>query len=386
MQVIEVNTPLLEKEFLHLPLKIYKNDEKWIRPLDKDIEFVFDKANNKFFKHGECIRWILKNRNHETIGRVAAFIDNKTAIKNNDQPTGGMGFFECINDVAAAHYLFDTCKVWLQQRRMEAMDGPINFGERDSWWGLLVDGFAPPGYKMNYNPSYYQSLFESYGFRIYFQQFCYGLDVKNKIQNKFFERHALIQQDGNYSATYLRKNKLMKFAEDFKTVYNKAWVKHGSGKELETRQVQLFFKKMKPIIDEKIIWFVYYKDEPVAFWINLPDINQLFKHFNGKFGIWQKIQFLWMLKRKRADRFIGIVFGVTPEHQGKGVDSFLIVEAAKIVQTENRYESYEMNWIGDFNPKMIAVAESLGTWKSRTFNTYRKLFDETKLFKRHPVL
>ena len=24
---------------------------------------------------------------------------------------------------------------------MEAMDGPINFGERDRYWGLLVEGF-----------------------------------------------------------------------------------------------------------------------------------------------------------------------------------------------------------------------------------------------------
>ncbi len=24
---------------------------------------------------------------------------------------------------------------------MEAMDGPINFGDRDRWWGLLIDGF-----------------------------------------------------------------------------------------------------------------------------------------------------------------------------------------------------------------------------------------------------
>lgn len=282
--------------------------------------------------------------------------------------------------------LFDTCKEWLLKQGMEAMDGPINFGERDSWWGLLVDGFAPPGYKMNYNPPYYQQLFEDYGFKVYFQQFCYGLDVRNKVQEKFYQRHAIIAADPDYKAVHISKNKLATFAEDFRTIYNKAWVKHGSGKDLESRQVQLLFKKMKPVMDEKIIWYVYYKNEPVAFWINLPDLNQLFKHFNGRFGILQKLWFLWMLKRRKTDRFIGIVFGVVPEHQGKGVDSFMIIEAANMIQLENLYDSYEMNWIGDFNPKMVSVAESLGTWKSRTFNTYRKLFDENKEFKRHPMI
>ena len=52
------------------------------------------------------------------------------------------------------------------QRGMEAMDGPINFGPRDSWWGLLVSGYEfQPLYENAYNPPYYKELFENYGFR-----------------------------------------------------------------------------------------------------------------------------------------------------------------------------------------------------------------------------
>jgi hypothetical protein len=51
-------------------------------------------------------------------------------------PPGAMGFFECINDKEAAFILFDACKNWLSERGMEAMDGPVNFGDRDRWWGL----------------------------------------------------------------------------------------------------------------------------------------------------------------------------------------------------------------------------------------------------------
>ncbi|WP_449435012.1 hypothetical protein [Pedobacter steynii] len=57
-----------------------------------------------------------------------------------------MGFFECINDKEAAFKLFDTAKLWLAENGMEAMDGPINFGENDSFWGLLVEGFTPPSF------------------------------------------------------------------------------------------------------------------------------------------------------------------------------------------------------------------------------------------------
>ena len=132
--IIEVTDKKTAKEFLLCPVHLYKNDKSYIRPLDTDINKVFDPKQNKLFRQGECIRWILVDSQRKTVGRVAAFVDNKSAAKN-DQPTGGLGFFECINDKDAAFQLFDNCKAWLISKGMEAMDGPINFGERDRWWG-----------------------------------------------------------------------------------------------------------------------------------------------------------------------------------------------------------------------------------------------------------
>jgi hypothetical protein len=385
MKIYEVVSSRDKKDFLEMTLRIYKNYPNWIRPLNKDIEQVFDPVKNKFFRHGKCTRFILKDDSGEVIGRIAAFINEKTS-KKEEQPTGGIGFFECINDKRAAHILFDQGKRWLTERGMQAMDGPINFGERDSWWGLITEGFFPTPYKVNYNPAYYVELFESYGFKTYFEQWCYALTVHNPIQNKFHERHEALAADPDYRAEYLKKSKLEKYAEDFRIIYNKAWARHGGGKELDSRQVLTFFNQMKPVIDEKIIWFVYYKNEPVATWVNLPDINQHFKKFNGRFGIIEKLWFLWLFRRNKLKKFIGLVFGVIPEHQGKGVDSFMIVEGATVIRKETPYLDLEMQWIGDFNPKMVSVAENLGTYKSRVLKTYRYLFDPNKEFKRHPFL
>jgi len=385
MRIDEIISKQDQKDFLLFPLEIYKNDPNWIRPLDKDIESVFDPKQNKFFRHGQCSRFLLKDDGGKIIGRVAVFINEKTS-KRETQPTGGIGFFECINDQQAADFIFDHCKKWLQERGMEAMDGPINFGERDSWWGLMTEGFSPPLYKMNYNPPYYQQLFENYGFKTYFEQWCYSLYVPDRPQEKFYKRRDEVAKDPGYRAEHILKRHLNKYAEDFRTIYNKAWARHGGGKELESKQVQLLFKTMKPIIDEKIIWYVYYKNEPVAMWVNLPDINQLFRRFNGKLGLLQKLWFLWMLKRRTTNKMVGVVFGVVPEHQGKGVDAYMIIEGATPIQMENLYENYEMQWIGDFNPKMVSIAENLGTKKTRILKTYRYLFDSTKEFRRHPML
>ena len=163
MKILEVKTKQLEKEFLKVPQTIYRNDKNFIYPLEQDIKEVFDQNENPYFKSGEAIRWILMDDNNNLIGRVAAFHHAKLKNQHGER-TGGMGFFECIENKEAAFLLFDTCKNWLKEKGLHSMDGPINFGEKDRFWGLMVKGFKNPSYLENYNPAYYQTYFEEYGF------------------------------------------------------------------------------------------------------------------------------------------------------------------------------------------------------------------------------
>ncbi len=397
MQLLEVTSPALAKAFIRVNVEINRNNPSYIRPLDKDIDGVFDPSVNKAFRHGEAIRWILQDRSGKLIGRIAAFVNKKYRNKNDEVPVGGIGFFDCIDDQEAADMLFDVARHWLSQKGMQAMDGPINFGERDRWWGLIVQGFEPPLYCMNYNPPYYQALFENYGFKKFYNQICFALKVGERIQEKFYQRHAACAADPGFSAAHIRKDQLEKFAADFTTVYNKAWAGHGGMKAIEEKVVLKMFRSMKPVMDERICWFIYYKQQPIAIWINLPDLNQWFKYLNGRFNLLAKLKFLWVKKTRPCHKFTGLVFGIVPEFQGKGVDAYMIVEGCREIQRltikngeytlgKPLYEDHEMQWIGEFNPKMINIAEGLGTYRSRVLTTYRYLFDRTLPFKPHPFV
>mgnify|MGYP000231593805 CR=1 FL=1 len=388
MQIIPVNDKATHQLFMSVPLIIYKNDKQWIRPLDKDVEEVFDAKKNKAFRFGKIQRWILKNEEGELIGRIAAFINKKYKNKGDEGEAGGMGFFECINNQDAADLLFNNAKHWLINEGMQTMDGPINFGERDKWWGLVTEGFIEPLYGMNYNPPYYKTLFENYGFKCFYEQICVGMKIKKPLQPRIWERHDVVEKDPGFSARFLKKSQLEKYAADFTEVYNKAWAGHGGLKQLTIEQVVIMFKKMKPVMDERILWFAYYNEKPIAIFINLPDLNQWFKHLNGKFGLVHKLYFLWLKAFKPNKKFTGLVFGIVPEFQGMGVDAYIIAESAKVLQSNNvHYTDYEMQWIGDFNPKMLNIAQNLGeVYTSRKLATYRYMFDQTIPFKRHPIL
>lgn len=266
------------------------------------------------------------------------------------------------------------------------MDGSINFGERDKFWGIVTDGFDEPLYGMNYNAPYYKDLFENYGFKTYFNQLCYTRPVHGDVSRVFTVMHAKHEKNPDISAKPLKKNKLEKFAKDFTEVYNKAWASHEGGKQLEYEKTLKMFNTLKPVVNEHISWFVYEKEKPIAMWMNIPDLNQWFKYLNGKFGIWEKLKFLWVKKFTKNTKMVGIVFGVVPEWQRTGIDGYMIWEGTKHLRKHTDFQVTELQWIGDFNPKMMKIAENLDTQVTRKLSTFRYLFDREKEFERHPIL
>ncbi len=378
----------LKRTFLEFPVSLYASDPNWIRPLDQDIEFIFDPNKNSHLKKGEAIRWILFSENQRPIGRVAAFYENKEPDKSNLK-MAGMGFFEVIDDENAAKILFDACKNWLTEKGFEGMDGPINFGERDSFWGLMIKGWEfEPTYKMPWTKPYYISFFENYGFKDYFQQYVYVSSIRGaKVTEGIEEKAQRIYQNPNYNFKHIEKSNLAKYAEDFKIIYNAAWAKFPGVSEMSSEQAQKLVRQMKPIIDEQLLWFAYSEnDEPVAFFIVIPDLNQIIKHLHGKLNTWGKIKFLLLKSRGVLTRTCGVIFGVVPEHQGKGVESAIALRF-RTAARENPFYPYttmDMNWVGDFNPKMMRFVSQLGATNDKTFITYRYLFNPNQPFSRCP--
>ena len=376
MNIIEVNSKKDKKDFIQIACSIYKNEKNWIRPLDKDINSVFDPKTNKAFRKGDVKRWILKN-NNETIGRIAAFYSSK-----NDKEklrVGGCGFFECIDDKEAAKMLFDTAKNWLKKNGYNSMDGPINFGERDKWWGCLVEGFdIDPNYLQNYGKVYYQKLFENYGFQLLFRQLTFLKKVRTPLSEKLSLKAERALRDPNYNFKTLEKRNIQKYIRDFTKIYNDAWSKYPGVSKLELSQAKLLFAQLKPILDEKILWFAYHNNDPVGFFISIPEMNQIFRHVNGKLDLFGKLKTFYHLKiKKSCKKMVGLVFGIVPKHQGKGVDGALIMASRETIQEKLAYEDLELNWIPDFNKSMIRVAEQVQVKLGKIHHTYRYNFDRS---------
>jgi hypothetical protein len=385
VNIIEVTNQKHRTEFLDLAGELYKNDSNFARPLDAEIEGIFNPKENSFFSHGCATRWILQNEKGITIGRIAAFINEKKA-HTFDQPTGGCGFFECINDKKAAFLLFDTAKAWLADKGMEAMDGPVNFGENDNHWGLLVDGFIPQGYGMPYNQRYYREFFEEYGFKVFFEQYSYHVDLRKKFPERFWKIAEWVAKKPGFTFEHFRYEDTEKYVQDLISIYNEAWKFHDNFSPIDPEDIRKIAREGKGVIEEEFIWFAYHEGQPIAFFVAMPDINQILTKMNGKFNLWNKLKFLYYLKRKTITRARISIMGVVPKYQRYGVESAIFWHMDKVMKRKPQYNEVELSWVGDFNPKMISIYESVGGVRMKTHYSYRFLFDRNKPFIRTPII
>lgn len=372
MTIKPVDGKKSKKQFLEVARYLYKDDKNWISPLDNDIEDIFNPAKNSFFKHGKCTKWILEDSNGQVIGRIAAFINDKKAYQY-DVPTGGVGFFECINDVAAANLLFDEAKSWLQSHGMEAMDGPINFGENDSFWGLLVEGFTPPSYGMNYNFPYYQELFQQYGFEKVYEQITNHLAVRKPFPERFTKIATWVANKPGYTFEHFSKKNADKYVNDLMEIYNDAWKDFENFVPVKKETLLESFKKMETIMDEQLIWFAYLNGEPASFVVIIPDANQMIKDFNGKLGLIEKLKFVYK-RWVGVHRMRAIVMGTKTAYQKHGLESALFIKLKEYVLPKNQYDELELSWVGDFNDKMLSIHQATGATFGKRHLTMRKVF------------
>ena len=385
-KLVEISDRKSIKFFLDFPATLYKNDKNWIRFLDQDIEKIFNPKKNKSFRTGDAIRWVLFDKK-KVVGRIAAFYDKKH-LEKEDQPTGGIGFFDCIDNQEAANALFEASLIWLKDKGMEAMDGPINFGTRETFWGCLKEGFYEPVLNMPYNYSYYNNLFENYGFKNFFNQFTYHMKlIPGTMNPKIRENANKIKENPDISFGIHDVKNPKKSESNFLEVFNSTWAKFPGVKPLNEKHARALFESLKQILDPRLIIFAYHLERPIAFFIMIPDINPIIKKFNGKLHFLNKLRLLFDLKvRKQTTRALGLIFGVVPEFRGKRITDGMIALFEDEVVNGMHYTDLEMNWIGDYNPKMINMIKALNADIKKIHVTYRFLFDRKKEFNRAKIV
>lgn len=368
--IVSVDTPSDMEEFIELPWKIYRNDPNWVPPLRKHMRRLLDPKQHPFWKFSERIL-LLARRGPDTVGRIAGIVDGNFN-RHHKTGMGIWGFFECINDREVSRALFAGVEQWVCRRGMTFLRGPFN-PSTNYECGLLVDGFhRRPTFMMTYNPPYYPELVEAAGLRKEKELISYVVD-RTWSPPEWMERLGeRIKRDRNISIRPADKKHIQAEVALIKSVYDQCWFNNWGFVPMTDEEAAEMAKDLVRFADPDLIFFVYYRQEPVGVGLVVPDINPLLKRLNGKLGLLGLIKVL--LYRKEVTGLRGLLFGIKDEYRQMGLPFLALDYLFDAVKRKNQYQFLELGWNLEENEAINQLEAEGGAKPLNKYRIYRKSF------------
>jgi len=343
-----------EKIFIKFQWKPYKGNPYWVPPLLMDRRKLIDRKNNPFYQHAR-MELFLAEKDGQVVGRIGAIV-NDNHNREHKENIGFFGFFEVLEDQAAAFALFDAAKEWLRGQGVTAMRGPASPSVNDEY-GMLVEGFdRTPAILMAYNPPYYPRFAEAYGFvkaKDLFTWYLHG----DKVFSERFVRvsEAAKKRQGIVFRPINMKdfdNEVAKVHE----IYSRGWQRNWGEVPLTDAEFDYMAKDLKTVVNPALIILAESNGKPVGFGLGLPDYNLILR--GNKHG-WLIPALLRMIfLKKRVDYARIVILGVLPEYMNSGIGALLFYETGRAI-TNNGMPHGEASWVLEDNVMMNRGAQMM---------------------------
>jgi len=346
-------------EFIDLPWRIYAGDDTWVPPLKSQVRHLLDRTKHPFWQFAEQALFLAKRGSH-VVGRIAGIIDPHSNEYRQERGAS-WGFFECDNDAEAATALFDAVAGWAEQRDMEFLRGPLN-PSTNYECGLLVEGFEyPPVIMMPYNPRHYLDLVESCGFRKEKDLLMQLVRHEDRAAERM---ERLAQRIKKKTNVWIRQGNKKNFEAEMTLIgdiYRSAWSDNWGFVPMTEPELREMGKELAQIIDEQLVFFLYYGSEAVGVMMILPDINPLLRRLNGRIGIRGLYHFLF--HRNEITGLRGILFGIKKPYQRLGLPLVAFNHLNQLLRNQSKYNYLEFGWTlednGDVNKLLVQVGAKI---------------------------
>jgi hypothetical protein len=359
-QIFQINTGDRRqvRQFLDLPLQIYRNIPQWVPPLRREAARMLDRRRHPFYRHSEAAFFLALDRSGNAIGRLAV-LENRNYNTFNHCRQAFFYLFECEDDLLSARALFSAGCEWASARGLDEISGPKGFSALDGM-GLLVDGYEHrPAFGIPYNPAYYARLVEAAGLvpagelvSGYLSRAGYQLPEKVHQVAELVKRRR-----GLHIARFKTRSDLSALLPKLQQLYNNSLGGTSGNVPLTTDEVQAMANQILWFADPSLIKIVMKDNEPVGFLFAYPDISAAVQRSGGRLF---PTGWAYMLLELRRTKWINVNgAGMVENYRGLGGTALLFSELYKTV-AESRYEHADMVQIGVENDRMQRELQELG--------------------------
>ena len=370
IKIAEVKTKKHLTDFIKVPWSIYGHDKNWVPPLIVERRDAL-KASQPIFRHLDWAGWVAYDES-KPIARISAQVD-RAHLEYYQNATGFFGNFESPNDSVISKELFVLAEQWLLSKEMTRVRGPFNLNINQEV-GLLVEGFdTPPYFMMTHAKDYYGKLVEDSGYAKEMDLSAYL--ISPKFEPPKFMKAILKRLERDITICPLNKKDVMAELETVRNIFNDAWSDNWGFVPFEKDEFAAIGKEMLMVIPNDFIQIARIKNEPVAFIVLLPNINEAIQDLDGKlfpFGIFKLIKRLKLGYPKTARiPLMGVRKRLQNTRFGPGL-ALSVVNALRKPAIRKGIETVEMSWILENNAGMKKIIDILGGYRSKHYRVYEK--------------
>ena len=372
IEILAVNDKATLRRFIRIPSEVHKHDAAWITPLTMEREEAFSPKDNEFLRRAEVRFWIAR-RDGRDIGRISAQID-PLAQQTAGERIGHFGCLSAENDPRVFASLVGAAEDFLRSRHVTRVRGPFSLSINEET-GLLVDGFStPPMLLMGHDPDYAAAQLESLGYQKEKDVYAFLLDME--VPMSASARRMLGRPLP--PSVKMRRLNFKDYANDIRKmvdIFNDAWSGNWGFVPLTGEEADELAKRMRMLLDDRLVWFAEMNGEAVAFIVLLPNINEAIRDLNGRllpFG-WAKL--LWRLKSHRVRSARVPLFGVRRSVSGTLIGSALPLQLIGAILTAPAifgFRFIELSWILEDNLPIRRILERIGARAYKTYRIYGK--------------
>jgi len=327
----EVRTERDIKEFIELPLRMYRDCPFFAPPLYGDEKKLLrsgganENAESAFF---------LAERDGRTVGRIQALIQKQY---NANHGCAQLRFtrFDSTDDEEIAAALFGAAERWGAERGMTEICGPLGYSDLDRE-GMLVEGFDEDStFEEQYNFEYYGGLLERYGFRKDADWVEYELKMPEKRSEMLTRvaKRAMELKKLHIASTDMSKRKyIAKYRDGFFDCLDDCYSKlYGTVPISREAQDELIDQFMLIVNKEFLVFICDENERVVGFGLCFPGIGNAVKKSGGRLT---PAALFRILKCVKAPETIDLgLVAVRPEYQNAGVNAVLIDGLLDIMAT-----------------------------------------------------
>jgi len=366
-----VATARERERFIRVPERLYAVDPAWIAPLRREQRAMLA-PSHPYFSHGEAAFWIARADGRD-VGRISAQMDRLVRHPPGER-IGHFGALAAADDPAVVAALTGAAEAWLRARGATRALGPFTLSINQET-GLLVDGFDTPAMlMMPHDPPWLARHIEASGYAKAKDLLAYLARVGSDLPLPILARLA----KGMPETITLRPLDRSRYAEEIATVtaiFNDAWRDNWGFVPLTEADTAYLAKALKPLLHDRLVWFVEASGRPLAFGLCLPNLNEAIRDLGGRLLPFGWARLLWRLKVRGVRTARVPLFGVRREAAAGAAGSliaFCLLAALRREAIAAGFEALELSWILEDNRPMRRILAAIGAEHYKTWRVYEK--------------